>query len=26
MSGNVTYKAVADDLDYEFIDPSNAIN
>jgi alanine dehydrogenase len=24
--GNVTYKAVADDLDYEFIDPSNAIN
>ena len=24
--GNVTYKAVADDLDYEFIDPSKAIN
>ncbi|MDC0232734.1 alanine dehydrogenase [Pelagibacteraceae bacterium] len=24
--GNVTYKAVADDLDYEFVDPSNAIN
>jgi len=24
--GNVTYKAVADDLDYEFVDPSKAIN
>jgi alanine dehydrogenase len=24
--GNVTYKAVADDLDYEFMDPSKAIN
>ncbi|MDC0624544.1 alanine dehydrogenase [Alphaproteobacteria bacterium] len=24
--GNVTYKAVADDLGYEFIDPSKAIN
>ena len=24
--GNITYKAVADDLDYEFIDPSKAIN
>ncbi len=24
--GSITYKAVADDLDYEFIDPSNAIN
>ena len=24
--GNVTYKAVAEDLDYEFIDPSKAIN
>ena len=24
--GNVTYKAVADDLDYEFIDPSKEIN
>jgi alanine dehydrogenase len=24
--GNVTYKAVADDLDYEFVDPSSAIN
>ena len=24
--GNVTYKAVANDLDYEFIDPSKAIN
>ena len=24
--GNVTYKAVADDLDLEFVDPSKAIN
>jgi alanine dehydrogenase len=24
--GNITYKAVAEDLDYEFIDPSKAIN
>ncbi len=24
--GNVTYKAVADDLDYDFVDPSKAIN
>ena len=24
--GNVTYKAVAEDLDYEFVDPSKAIN
>ena len=24
--GNITYKAVADDLDYEFVDPSKAIN
>ena len=24
--GNVTYKAVADDLDYEFVDPTKAIN
>ena len=24
--GNVTYKAVADDLDYEFVDPIKAIN
>jgi len=24
--GNVTYKAVADDLNYEFVDPSKAIN
>ena len=24
--GNVTHKAVADDLDYEFVDPSKAIN
>ena len=24
--GNVTYKAVADDLDFEFVDPSKAIN
>ena len=26
FKGNVTYKAIADDLDYEFIDPSKAIN
>ena len=24
--GNITYKAVAEDLDYEFVDPSKAIN
>jgi len=24
--GNITYNAVADDLDYEFVDPSKAIN
>ena len=24
--GNVTYKAVADDLNYEYINPSSAIN